>query len=63
MARRRLRLRVSWQGTAPVADDGGVHAPGDAYAQTLRCFELIRKALADLGASLTDVVRTRLFVT
>ena len=50
-------------GTAPVAEGGGVHAPGDAYVQTRRCLELIRKALDDLDASLTDVVRTRMFVT
>jgi enamine deaminase RidA (YjgF/YER057c/UK114 family) len=50
-------------GTAPVAEDGGVHAPGDAYAQTRRCLDLIEKALKDLGADLTWVVRTRMFVT
>lgn len=50
-------------GTAPVADGGVVHAPGDAYAQAARCFDLIEKALADLGARLSDVVRTRMFVT
>jgi isochorismate pyruvate lyase len=50
-------------GTAPVAEDGGVHAPGDAYAQTKRCLDLIEKALRDLGADLTWVVRTRMFVT
>jgi isochorismate pyruvate lyase len=50
-------------GTAPVDEDGGVHAPGDAYAQTVRCLELIEKALAGLGATMKDVVRTRMFVT
>jgi enamine deaminase RidA (YjgF/YER057c/UK114 family) len=50
-------------GTAPVAEGGGVHAPGDAAAQTRRCFQIIEKALADLGASLDHVVRTRMFVT
>lgn len=50
-------------GTAPVAEDGGVHAPGDAYAQARRCFEIIERALADLGATMSDVVRTRMFVT
>ena len=50
-------------GTAPVAEGGGVHAPGDAYAQAARCFEIIAAALADLGADLSCVVRTRMFVT
>lgn len=50
-------------GTAPVADDGGVFAPGDAYAQARRCFEIIEQALARLGAGFEDVVRTRMFVT
>jgi isochorismate pyruvate lyase len=50
-------------GTAAVADDGGIFALGDAYAQARRCFEIIERALVDLGADLTSVVRTRMFVT
>jgi len=50
-------------GTAPVADGGGVFAPGDAYAQARRCIELIGRALRELGADLAHVVRTRMFVT
>ncbi|MGD2151638.1 MAG: RidA family protein [Gemmatimonadales bacterium] len=50
-------------GTAPVAEDGTVFAPGDGYAQALRCFEIIERALRDLGADLSHVVRTRMFVT
>lgn len=50
-------------GTAPVSDDGGVHAPGDAFAQACRCFEIIRDALRDLDADLHHVVRTRMYVT
>jgi len=50
-------------GTAPVAQDGSVFAPGDGYAQARRCFEIIARALEDLGASMSDVVRTRMFVT
>lgn len=50
-------------GTASVAEGGGVHAPGDAYAQAKRCFEIIETALKELDASMADVVRTRMFVT
>jgi len=55
--------RIFVTGTAPVADDGGVFAPGDAYRQTQRCLDIIETALAELGAGLDDVVRTRMFVT
>lgn len=50
-------------GTAPVAEGGGVHAPGDPYAQAKRCFEIIEAALRALGGDLSRVVRTRMFVT
>ncbi len=50
-------------GTAPVAEYGGVFAPGDAYAQAKRCLEIIERALRHLGADPANVVRTRLFVT
>ena len=55
--------RILVTGTAAVADDGTPYAPGDAYAQAKRCIELIGRALGELGADLTQVVRTRLFVT
>ena len=50
-------------GTAPVADDGSVFAPGDAYQQAKRCFEIITRSMRQLGALPADVVRTRMFVT
>ena len=50
-------------GTAPVEPDGTVHAPGDGYRQTLRCLEIIRTALAELGVGMDRITRTRMFVT
>jgi enamine deaminase RidA (YjgF/YER057c/UK114 family) len=50
-------------GTTPVDTTGGVFAPGDAYAQAKRCFEIVQKALQELGANQNNVVRTRMFVT
>ncbi len=55
--------RIWITGTAPVAPDGTVVAPGDAYAQARRCFEIIRDSLADLEAGMDSVVRTRMFTT
>ena len=49
-------------GTAPVAEEGGVHAVGDGYQQAVRCLDIIREALAAHGADLSHVVRTRMFV-
>lgn len=54
---------ISVSGTAPVSDDGDVVAIGDAYAQAKRCIEIIENALAEAGAALSDVVRTRMYVT
>jgi len=59
----RVGGQVAVSGTAPVDADGSVHAPGDAYRQAKRCIEIIEAALEDAGASLGDVVRTRMYVT
>jgi enamine deaminase RidA (YjgF/YER057c/UK114 family) len=48
-------------GTAPVPADGGEVAP-DAYSQARRCLEIIEAALAEAGATVDDVVRTRIFL-
>jgi enamine deaminase RidA (YjgF/YER057c/UK114 family) len=58
----RAGSQVFVSGTAPVADDGGVFAPGDLHAQTLRCFDIALRALAGAGGSVTDVVRTRVYL-
>ncbi len=55
--------RIFVTGCASLGLDGAVHAPGDPYAQTVRCIEIIREALEGLGAGLASVTRTRMFVT
>ncbi len=59
----RVGRHVMVSGTAPVGEDGGVAAPGDAYGQARRCIEIIAAALAEAGAGLEHVVRTRMYVT
>ena len=59
----RVGDHVAVSGTAPVGDDGEVVGVGDAYAQARRCIEIIERALGEAGASLDNVVRTRMFVT
>ncbi|WP_147819963.1 RidA family protein [Salidesulfovibrio onnuriiensis] len=60
---RRIGNAIAVTGTAPIAEDGGVHAPGDMYEQARRSLEIIREVLELAGASLEDVIRTRVFVT
>jgi enamine deaminase RidA (YjgF/YER057c/UK114 family) len=43
--------------------DGAVVHQGDPYAQTVRAIRNVEAALAELGCTLGDVVRTRIFVT
>ncbi len=54
---------ISVSGTAPVGPDGKVIGVGDPYTQAQRCIEIIAAALAEAGAGLEHVVRTRMFVT
>jgi len=59
----RVGQHVAVTGTAAVGENGEVVGVGDANAQTRRCLEIIERALKDAGASLADVVRTRIYVT
>jgi enamine deaminase RidA (YjgF/YER057c/UK114 family) len=49
-------------GTAPIPPDGSA-PPDDAYEQARLCLEIVAEALGRAGASLEDVVRTRIYVT
>jgi enamine deaminase RidA (YjgF/YER057c/UK114 family) len=54
---------ITVAGTAPLDAEGRTFAPGDAAAQARRCFEIVGRALEDLGARPSDVVRTRILLT
>lgn len=58
----RVGNRVEVAGTTAVRD-GEIVGVGDAYAQTVRALEIIEESLEKVGAKLSDVVRTRMFVT
>jgi enamine deaminase RidA (YjgF/YER057c/UK114 family) len=54
--------RIFVAGTAPIMP-GDADPPADPYGQARRCLEIIASALAEAGASLDHVVRTRLLMT
>jgi enamine deaminase RidA (YjgF/YER057c/UK114 family) len=49
-------------GTAPILPDDA-EPPADAYGQAMICLDRIERNLNEAGASLRDVVRTRIYVT
>lgn len=59
----RVGNMVFVSGCAPIAADGSVASPGDMRGQTRRCLDIIEGALAQAGADMKNVVRTRVFLT
>lgn len=55
--------RIYVTGTTATDETSEIVGIGDAYAQTIQTIKNIEKALNALGATLENVVRTRMFVT
>lgn len=59
----RVGAFISVSGTAPIGPDGNTVSPGDPVGQARRCFEIAKYSLEQLGATLSDVIRTRIYLT
>jgi len=59
----RVGSRIYLTGTTATDDNGNIAGEGDGYLQTVQVIRNIERALRQAGATLENVVRTRMFVT
>lgn len=48
--------------TSPAGESGEILYPGDVYRQTLACLDIIKRAIEELGGTMAEVYRTRIFI-
>ncbi len=59
----RVGSRIYLTGTTATDENGNIAGENDAYKQTVQSIRNIERALKQAGATLANVVRTRMFVT
>jgi len=59
----RVGSQIHVSGTTATDEDGDIVGEGDPYQQTKQALSNVEDALAEADASLSDVIRTRMFVT